>query len=140
MSDLLDVMAATEGSSATMTTALCNYGNGSMGGGILRLANETRLIGYEQGACDVAPIAFNSGLLQGRMEGVIGTVIAVGVASLVIWGVRKFTKNDKKTKRNIYCCNALYSSEDGFELSVGEHIEVLEENGEKLLIRKEGNN
>lgn len=137
MSDLLDVMESTAGSGATMTTTLWDYGEGSLGKGILRLADEMRHIGYEEGVGDIAPVAFSSGLSQGRKEGTIVTLIAGGTLTFLAWGICKLVKSKGKNKK-VYCVNSLYSSEDGFELSPGDHVEVLEENGEKLLVRKEG--
>lgn len=137
MSDLLDVMESTAGSGATMTTTLWDYGEGSLGKGILRLADEMRYIGYEEGVRDVAPVAFSSGLSQGRKEGTIVTVIVGGTLAFLAWSVCKLVKRKGRNKK-VYCVNSLYSSEDGFELSPGDQVEVLEENGEKLVICKVG--
>ena len=136
MSDLLDVMEATEGSGATMLTTLFDYGNSSLRGGILRLADEMYLVGYEQGARNMYSIAFGEGLSQGRKEGAIVTIIAGGAITFLTWGIYKLLKKKKGDDEKIYSINAMYSSEDGWEITSGEQIEILQKDEKIALIRK----
>ena len=97
MSDLLDVMESTDGSGATMTRTLFEYGDGSLGEGIRRLAGDMLHIGYERGAQDMAPVAYDAGITQGRTEGTIITLAVGGIITLCIWGTCKLFQK-KKTR------------------------------------------
>lgn len=136
MSDLLDVMETTNASAAVITQTVADYENGSLGGGILRLADEMHLVGYEQGARNMYPIAFGDGLSQGRKEGVIVTIIVGGTITFLTWGIYKLLKKKKGDDKKTYSINAMYSSEDGWELTSGEQIVILQQDEKIALIRK----
>lgn len=95
MSDLLDVMESTDGSGATMTRTLFEYGNGSLGEGIRRLAGDMLHVGYGQGAQDMAPVAYDAGRTQGRTEGTIITLVVGVIITLGIWGTCKLCQKKK---------------------------------------------
>lgn len=98
MSDLLDVMESADGSGATMTRTLFEYGDGSLGEGIRRLAGDMLHIGYERGAQDMAPVAYDAGITQGRTEGTIVTLIVGGIVAFCAWGTYKLCKKNKTSE------------------------------------------
>lgn len=98
MSDLLDVMESTDGSGATMTRTLYEYGEGSLGEGIRRLAGDMLYVGYERGAQDMAPVAYDAGITQGRTEGMIVTLIVGGIIALGVWGTCKLCQKKKTSE------------------------------------------
>lgn len=111
------VMAATKKSAAEIIKALYEFGNNSLPEGIKRLYKE--------------------GLKKGWISGVVTGVITTAGATITARKIKQ-VKIAPKAKKKMFQVNSIYSSEDGLELNIGDQVEVLEENGQKLLIRKVG--
>lgn len=111
MADIFDVAMSTVCDASVMCQTLSEYGDGSMGNGILKYGNEMLVIGekvgYEQGVKDTFQVAFkegfdegySQGFSQGNLEGIIkGCAITVGVG-VVIWGTVQLCKKMKEKRK-----------------------------------------
>lgn len=112
MCDVYDVIEASCSSADVIVSMVYDFGGNNLGEGIRRLAGEMLNIGiqsgYEQGAVDMAPLAYSEGIFDGyaagNLNGVInGSLITAGsisVFGLAVWGIKNLVKkqNAKKAK------------------------------------------
>lgn len=108
MADIIDVTMATVCDASVMCKTLSDYGDGSMGNGILKYGNEMlavgERIGYEQGVKDSFPVAFKEGFdegygqgfAQGNIEGIIKGCVITTVVGVTIWGIVQIGKKMKE--------------------------------------------
>lgn len=89
MYDLCDVLHASRGSADVINHVLCDYGEGSMGNGIRKLAGEILTVasrkGYDNGFGDGYGIGYSNGILKGSAI----TACAFGAVSVSAWGISK---------------------------------------------------
>ena len=95
MCESFDVLQSSFSSATVMTNTFCDYGNGSMGNGIRKFAEEM----FESGLEDGYKSGCFDGYSIGYVEGTIITTTFLGIAGLAIYGIKKFI-NKQKSKTN----------------------------------------
>ena len=88
MCEACDVLQSSYQPANVMTSTFCDYGNGSMGCGIRKLAEEMQTNGYKNGFAD--------GLSLGFVKGSIIATATCATVALTSWGIAKIAKNRKK--------------------------------------------
>lgn len=100
MSDVSNVLQSSFQHAPAMTSALCDYGDGAMGSGIRKLAEEMLTIGgqrgytigYDSGFSDGHSVGFYDGFSlgenKGLVKGTIITTVAIGTISLTVRGIK----------------------------------------------------
>lgn len=104
MYDLCDVLHASTGSADVISHVLCEYGDGSMGAGVRKLAGEMLIVGgqksyglgYNTGASNAYPTAFKNGVVTGSIIG----VSAVALIGFGIWGTKKLINYQRSKKHD----------------------------------------
>ena len=102
MYDACDVLHASYCSADVANHVLREYGEGSMGKGIRKLAGEILTIGgqqsygigYDAGVSDTYPTAFKDGVVTGS----IICVCAVGLIGFGVWCTKKLIEHHKAKK------------------------------------------
>ena len=103
MYDVCDVLHASYCSADVANHVLREYGEGSMGKGIRKLAGEMLTIGgqqsyglgYDAGVADAYPTAFKNGAVTGSIIG----VCTVGLIGFGVWCTKKFIeRHNAKTE------------------------------------------
>lgn len=107
MHDVCDVLHASYCSADVANHVLREYGEGSMGKGIRKLAGEMLTIGgqqsyglgYDAGVVDSYPTAFKNGAVTGSIIG----VCTVGLIGLGVWCTKKLIErhNAKKEENQL---------------------------------------
>ena len=108
MYDLCDVLHSSYCSADITNHVLREYGEGSMGKGIRKLAGEMLTIGgqqsysagYESGVADTYPIAFKDGAIM-------GTVVGICIAGLLGWCAKKIIDRHNTQKADIQVSDEL---------------------------------
>lgn len=77
MCDSSDIIQSSYRSASAMTSSFCNYGEGNMGDGIRKFAENT----YSTG--------LGNGYSLGFTEGVIATIVSVGAVGLCAWSTKR---------------------------------------------------
>lgn len=116
MCDVYDVIEASCSSADVIVSTVYDFGGNNLGEGVRRLAGEMLNFGiqsgYEQGAVDIAPLAYSKGIFDGWHQGyatgnlngfIKGSLITAGsisVFGLAVWGIKNLVKkqNAKKAK------------------------------------------
>lgn len=92
MCGVSEVLKSTNESGAVIVSTVHEYGNDSLGGGILKLAKEM----YDEGFSDGVSLGFSAGQSEGVIKGVVATVCVLGVAALGYFGFKKHAEIHKK--------------------------------------------
>lgn len=128
MSDVSNVLQSSFQHAPAMTSALCDYGDGAMGSGIRKLAEEMLTIGgqrgytigYDRGFSDGHSVGFYDGFSlgenKGLVKGTIITTVAIGTISLTVRGI--------KAVYNRYKLNQQQKQEKSEETEVTEYGET----------------
>ena len=86
MCESCDILQSSYQSANAMTNSFCDYGNGSMGYGIRKFAEEM----FNAGA--------NEGYKIGFIEGTVISTATIAVVGFTVWGVKKLS--DKRKAKN----------------------------------------
>ena len=128
MSDVCDVLEASQRSADVIVSTIYDYGGNNFGKGIRKLAEDMLTvgvqIGYEQGVDDAVPLAYNEGYIVGRnqgyatgnLDGVIkGSIIIISIITVLklsSWGIHKLVKKYQVQKTDNHKNDNLESEED----------------------------
>lgn len=109
MCESCDILQSSYKSANAMTNSFCDYGNGSMGYGIRKFAEEM----FNAGANEGYKTGCSDGYSIGFLEGAIISTAAVAVVGFTVWGVKKLSDKwkEKKTQQNIPVENDILSQE-----------------------------
>lgn len=94
MCESFDVLQSSYQSATAMTNAFCDYGNGSMGDGIRKFAEEM----FTAGAKSSHKTAWSDGYSIGFSEGTVVTTVVLSFIGLSVWGIKKIANNHKNKK------------------------------------------
>lgn len=108
MSAVCDVLQSSYQSATSMTYTICDYGEGSMGYGIRKFADEMLDVGRKEGFKDGILFGtikgyksgFINGFNQGLVKGSIITTTIIGVCGVTIYCINKFLIKKKNKSSN----------------------------------------
>ena len=109
MSAACDVLQSTYQSATSMTYTICDYGEGSMGYGIRKFADEMIDVGRKKGFKDGFSFGtqkgyasgFSNGFNLGLLEGSIITTVIIGACGATIYGINKLLIKKKSKKPSL---------------------------------------